>query len=135
MNHDTISRQTDRGSDFPDAGLAEDLGRCLAPAEDAYCLPPACYRDDEVMAAEIGRLFRGGWIAVGRADRFKSPGDYATFEIAGVPLIVLRDKAGRLQAFANTCRHRGSRLLDGEGTCRRISSNTTSCGNTKKRPP
>ncbi len=40
--------------------------------------------------------------------------------MAGVPIIVIRDTAGHLRAFANSCRHRGTQLLEGEGNCGRI---------------
>jgi hypothetical protein len=32
-------------------------------------------------------------------------------------VIVIHDDGGGARAFANVCRHRGSRLLDGEGGC------------------
>src|SRR5258708_33512951 len=41
-------------------------------------------------------------------------------DLVGESIIVLRDKVGRLRAFANTCRHRGTRLLDGKGNCKSI---------------
>lgn len=104
----------------PEAGLLDGLRRCVAPVEQAASLPPACYRDDAVLKAEIETIFRRKWVAIGRADRFEATGDYETLDIAGLPLIVLRDKQGGLRAFANSCRHRGARLLDGDGNCRAI---------------
>ena len=99
-----------------DVEFREALGRCVAPVAEAYSLPPVCYRDARVLEREAGVVFRGAWLPLGRADMVRRPGDFATLEIAGVPLIVLRDKAGGLRAFANTCRHRGARLLTGDGT-------------------
>lgn len=96
------------------------LRRCIAPADEAACIPPACYADEAHLAAEQARIFRGGWVGIGRADRFRAAGDYETMEIGGVPVIVLRDEAGGLRCFSNSCRHRGARLLDGAGTCRGI---------------
>ncbi len=83
-------------------------------------MPPACYRDAEVLAYERDTLFRRSWLGVGRADQVKAPGDFAALDLAGVPFILLRDKGGRLRAFANTCRHRGARLLNKHGNCRVI---------------
>ena len=69
---------------------------------------------------ETEAIFRRRWIGIGRADRFAASGDYESLEIGGAPAIVLRDKDAKLRAFANSCRHRGARLLDGAGNCRVI---------------
>ena len=57
------------------------------------------------------------WNFIGAADRLRGPGDYFTLTFADVPLIVLLDDEGTICAFANSCRPRGSALLDGEGHC------------------
>src|SRR5262249_45082868 len=38
----------------------------------------------------------------------------------GDPVIIVRDRNDKVRAFANCCRHRGTRLLDGKGNCRVI---------------
>lgn len=83
-------------------------------------LTPACYAGGEIQGAETEALFRHGWIGVGRADLVAKPGDYAALDIAGQAVILLRDRDGVLRAFANSCRHRGARLIDGTGSCRGI---------------
>lgn len=93
------------------------LSRCLLPAEEASCLPPLCYNDEDFRQRETDAIFRRKWVGIGHAGRFQKAGDYETMTIADVPLIVLRDKAGALRAYANSCRHRGARLLEGEGNC------------------
>ena len=57
------------------------LERCRRPANEAYCLPPAAYVDGAVAEAEQERIFRGGWIGVGRADMVANPGDYITLDL------------------------------------------------------
>jgi phenylpropionate dioxygenase-like ring-hydroxylating dioxygenase large terminal subunit len=93
------------------------LARCIAPAENASCLPPICYSNEAFRERETAAIFGRKWIGIGHAGRFGQSGDYETMTIADVPLIVLRDKKGVLRAFANSCRHRGARLLEGEGNC------------------
>lgn len=100
--------------------LASTLSGCIAPPESAWSIPPSYYTDDGVAAAEIDALFRSGWIGVGRADQVSQPGDFVALDIADQSIILLRDREGILRAFANTCRHRGARLLEGEGNCRGI---------------
>ena len=83
-------------------------------------LPPACYTGTDVLAAEMAGLLRGSWLGLARADELKAPGDYRVLELAGASTILVRDEEGRLRAFANTCRHRGTRLLEGAGNAARI---------------
>jgi phenylpropionate dioxygenase-like ring-hydroxylating dioxygenase large terminal subunit len=97
--------------------LQTDLRNCIAPAAEALCIPPACYADEGVLAAEIEKIFKSSWVGIGHTGRFKDAGDYETIELAGVPMILVRGKDGVLRAFANSCRHRGARLLEGEGNC------------------
>ena len=100
--------------------LADALRAAHADIAAASTLPPACYTGTEVLAAETSGLLRRSWLGIGRADEWCEAGDYSTFELAGAPVIVLRDETGDLRAFANTCRHRGTRLLEGRGHATRI---------------
>jgi len=90
------------------------------PLLDAETMPVWCYTSEAFYRREVERVFRKVWNFIGAADRLRGPGDYFTINFAGVPLIVLRDQEGALRAFANSCRHRGSALLEGEGNCRLI---------------
>ena len=98
-----------------DADLKSKLEHCLGERAAPMSLPPQTYRDDQVVEEEIATIFRRQWIGLGRADLVKKPGDYICLDHAGQSIILLRDKSGQIQAFANSCRHRGARLLDGAG--------------------
>jgi phenylpropionate dioxygenase-like ring-hydroxylating dioxygenase large terminal subunit len=87
---------------------------------EAQTLPPACYFDPEFHRRELERVFCAGWVMVGRLDQIPNRGDYFTVDYADIRLVVMRDTAGRVRAYANSCRHRGARLLDGRGTARAI---------------
>lgn len=100
--------------------LRQQLGAVSADANRSQGIPPACYADDQLLPLEQRALFLRGWVALGRSDRWPQPGDYSALDIAGEPVIVIRNRAGELKAFANSCRHRGSRLLSGEGNCNKI---------------
>ncbi|HVH74241.1 MAG TPA: aromatic ring-hydroxylating dioxygenase subunit alpha [Stellaceae bacterium] len=91
------------------------------PTLEAETLPPWCYTSLDFYEREVMRMFKKVWNFLGRVDEIPNPGDYMTFELFGEPLLVIRDKAGEVRAFANTCRHRGTRILDGKGNCRVIS--------------
>ncbi|WP_036596306.1 aromatic ring-hydroxylating oxygenase subunit alpha [Ottowia thiooxydans] len=83
---------------------------------DASTLPPAAYHDAAFYQREIDRLFLKEWNFIGHEDQLPSPRSYFTIDFAGVPVIVARNSAGEIHAFANSCRHRGARLVSGEGT-------------------
>lgn len=101
--------------------LSEDLIGTLAGCQEpdgGPTLPPECYTSDVIAEAEIDAVFRRSWIAVGRADMVKTPGDFIALDVAGQNIILLRDRDGTLRAFANACRHRAARLVSGAGNCR-----------------
>ncbi len=87
------------------------------PIARAAHLPPWSYTSAAFFAREIDRVFSKTWNFIGRADRIANPGDYFTVEVGGAPLVILRVLENHLRAFANTCRHRGARLLNGQGRC------------------
>tara|TARA_Y100000588_G_scaffold169391_1_gene183128 strand:+ start:4481 stop:5644 length:1164 start_codon:yes stop_codon:yes gene_type:complete len=98
-----------------------DFEKVLRPVEAAESLPPVCYVDEVLFGKEMARGFRGGWVSVGRLDNLVVPGDYLALDVGGTPLLLLLDSSYQLRAFANTCRHRGMRLLPpGRGRCERI---------------
>ena len=94
------------------------LEECRRQADLASSLPPEYYTSPQIAEVEIDRIFRACWIGVGRSSMVENPGDYIALDVAGQSIILLRDTDGRLRVFANTCRHRGARLVDGAGTCK-----------------
>ncbi|MGI9405916.1 MAG: aromatic ring-hydroxylating oxygenase subunit alpha [Hyphomicrobiaceae bacterium] len=90
------------------------------PIATAATLPPDAYTSDRVLTDEVARIFQKHWIGVGRADRVKNPGDFAAMDIAGIPVVLVRDSGGVLRAHANTCRHRSAQIKTGEGNCKRL---------------
>src|SRR5579884_774802 len=72
------------------------------------------YVSPNVFARERECIFGREWICVGREERVANAGDYVVGEIAGESLIVTRDGNGKLHAFYNVCRHRGSRMCEAE---------------------
>jgi choline monooxygenase len=88
------------------------------PVLEAETLPPVAYTSEEFYQREVERIFLKQWNFMGRADLIPNPGDYFAVELVGVPIIVVRDQSGEARAFANHCRHRGTALVTGEGTCK-----------------
>jgi len=91
------------------------------PLERARSLPSPWYVDPRVALLERERVFGASWQLVARADQLERPGDFVTTEVAGEPLLVLRDDAGELRAFFNVCRHRAACVMtEPQGNARRL---------------
>src|SRR5206468_6505749 len=48
----------------------------------------------------------------GRTDQVAAPGAFVTAEVAGEPILVVRDGQGTLRAFYNVCRHRAAQVIN-----------------------
>jgi choline monooxygenase len=81
------------------------------PLEKARSIPACWYTDADIYAAERRRVFGTTWLAAGRVEQVAGPGSFFTTEIAGEPILVLRDGKGTLRAFYNVCRHRAARVM------------------------
>jgi glycine betaine catabolism A len=78
----------------------------------ATTLPAAWYVDPTIFERERREIFADSWLCIGRDEDVPRAGDFAVLERAGESLIVTRDDTGRVHAFFNVCRHRGTRLCD-----------------------
>ena len=90
------------------------------PFEQAYAMPKSVYTSSDFLARELEDVFKQDWFCAGRASSLANPGDYTTLELAGQPIIVLRDRDGNLRAMSNVCLHRMSTLLQGRGNAKSI---------------
>jgi len=64
--------------------------------------------DDAVLADERQRIFERCWLYLGHESELAKPGDFVTRVISGRNLIFNRDRGGAVNAFYNTCTHRGA---------------------------
>lgn len=94
--------------------LADQLGAFDAalPLARARTIPSAWYFDPEIYALECQKVFGGVWHWAARADQLAEPGNFATIDIAGEPILVVRDELGKLGAFHNVCRHRAAQVIN-----------------------
>jgi phenylpropionate dioxygenase-like ring-hydroxylating dioxygenase large terminal subunit len=93
------------------------LPRRAPDDQEHLSLPGWVYRDPEYFRVEMARLIRPSWQIVCHANDIPGTGDWRTLEILGESIIVIRGDDGGIRAFANVCRHRGSRLVDGHAGC------------------
>jgi phenylpropionate dioxygenase-like ring-hydroxylating dioxygenase large terminal subunit len=100
--------------------VSELLNNVSTPFQHARAMPPSVYSSPEFLKRELEDVFAKEWVCVGRASSLANPGDYVTYELAGQPIFVIRDKDGSLRAMSNVCLHRMSTLLEGSGNRKAI---------------
>jgi choline monooxygenase len=81
------------------------------PLERASTLPASWYRHPDLLDLERRAVFHASWQPVALAHQVAGSGSFATADLLGEPIAVVRDQEGTLRAFANVCRHRGARVL------------------------
>jgi carnitine monooxygenase subunit len=87
---------------------------------DGMSLPGWLYFDPEFFAAEQTAFLRAAPQVVCHESEIAQAGEWRSLEYLGESVIVIRGDDRQLRAFANVCRHRGSRLVDGNGGCVRV---------------
>ena len=87
---------------------------------DGMSLPGWLYHDPEFLVAEKHAFLRAAPQVVCHESEIAAPGDWRSLEYLGESVIVIRGNDGVVRAFANVCRHRGSRLVDGEAGCAKV---------------
>ena len=73
-------------------------------------LPSSWYSSAQVFALEKERIFCREWLCVAREEELAAPGAHRVLSLFGESVLLVRNREGRLRAFYNVCRHRGSRL-------------------------
>jgi carnitine monooxygenase subunit len=87
---------------------------------DNMSLPGWLYFDAEFFEAEKKAFLRQAPQIVCHESEISQPGDWRTLEYLGESVIVIRGDDGEVRAFSNVCRHRGSRLVDGNDGCAKV---------------
>ncbi len=75
-----------------------------------FALQRDFYRDPQVYARDIERIFMRSWLYVGHSSQIPRIGDFLLFEIDAESVIVVRSAEQQVSALLNVCRHRGSRV-------------------------
>ena len=93
--------------------------RSTALAEAPWRNDVAVYSDPAALGA---RAAHGPVPATSAADGLclgvADAGRFRTDDYAGVPMLIVRGRDGKLRAFLNVCRHRGAKVAQGCGKAR-----------------
>jgi len=95
--------------------------RTTAMADAPWQNDVSVYTDAEHLAREQRILFRQRPILMGFGTDWATPGAFRTDDYAGVPVLIVRGRDGKLRAFLNVCRHRGAKVAQGYGSARLFS--------------
>jgi choline monooxygenase len=90
---------------------ADEAARIARDLEQGRTLPLSWYTDPAVTAAEMDRIYSSTWQYIGRAADVAEAGQFVTADVAGRPIVVVRDRDGSLNAFHNVCRHRAAKVV------------------------
>ena len=113
--------------------LTTDLSGIRRPVNRATHVPGHFYASEDIYALEKEKIFMRDWMLVAREEELEKPGNYLiiTLRLLGEPIVVTRNQAGQLNAFANVCAHRG----DGERHHRGVFVPLSWLALRSKRPP
>jgi phenylpropionate dioxygenase-like ring-hydroxylating dioxygenase large terminal subunit len=98
------------------AHIAHDT---LDIADGVWREPRDAFVSAERLEAERGMMCRVPHV-IGWAGEISRPGDFTTKDVLGVPVLVVRDRAGEVRAFVNGCAHRGAQVAAGSGNANRL---------------
>ena len=88
----------------------EMLNALLETHRPGFGLARDLYVDSAVFDAELEAIWYREWLLAGMACELPMPYQWITFEVGRASIVIIRGEDGRLRAFHNNCRHRGSRV-------------------------
>ena len=92
----------------------------------ATSLPAEFYLGAEMAERDRSAVFARSWQLVGHESALAGVGDHVVTEIAGLPIVVIRDTERRLRAYHNVCRHRAGPLALCDGKAAKALRSTPS---------
>lgn len=92
--------------------MLKDLSAVQRNIEAARGLPNAFYVSEDLFKAEKASVFSANWTAIGFGKDVPQPGDTYPVTFMGSPLLIVKDRGGRIRVYNNVCRHRGMILVE-----------------------
>lgn len=74
-------------------------------------VPKELFVREDLFDLEIEKIFKGPeWHIVAHASEMPNPGDFKTFSVGLVPLLIARGQDDEIRVFYNACSHRGNQI-------------------------
>lgn len=68
------------------------------------------FTDPEYFELEMKYIWEGNWVYLAHESQIPNNNDYITGYIGRQPIVISRDRTGKLHAFLNACSHRGAMI-------------------------
>lgn len=78
-------------------------------------VPVERYTSQAFHDLEVERVWKHVWQMACRVEDIPEPGEFVTYDIAGVSVLVVRQRDGSIKAHRNVCLHRGRTLKECDG--------------------
>ena len=78
------------------------------PEQGMFTIDRAVFTDPELFALEMQYIFERSWIYLAHESQLPQPNDFFTTPLGRQPVILMRNQAGDIGGFINTCPHRGA---------------------------
>lgn len=88
-------------------------------------LPASDYHEQSAFERDLAAIWYREWVCVGRASDVGEPLSFRVVRIGSQEVLLVRDENGTVQAYHNTCRHRGSALKSEE--CGKLRTRLITC--------
>lgn len=84
-------------------------------------VPSRSYTDPDLWAREMDVIFKRVPLMLALSCELPDPGTYKAMDAMGLPVLIVRNKAGDVSAFLNVCAHRAAPVAEeGHGKCARF---------------
>jgi benzoate/toluate 1,2-dioxygenase subunit alpha len=90
--------------DVLDTALEDDL------VKGVFRCKRDIFTDPDIFELEIKHIWEGNWIYLAHESQIPNNNDYLTGYIGRQPIFIARNRNGELNAFINSCSHRGAML-------------------------
>ena len=100
-----------------------EAARTEPPANwpDLPDIPAGRYVDQRYFDLELAHIWRKSWLLASHMDEVPEPGCYRLWDKAGQPVVIVHAENNEVNAFYNTCSHRGAPVVTEEfGQGRRL---------------
>ena len=78
------------------------------PDQGIFTVDRDVFRDPQIFDLEMQHIFEGSWIYLAHESQLPGPNDFYTTTMGRQPVILMRDRNGKIGGFINSCPHRGA---------------------------